>query len=118
MAGSACRHRWDVLWWAPNQRSTLPLPADSLAPTVLYKSIFLLVPPPALPPLQHPSDFTNDPSVIARHDRMAAINAALAVDLTGQVAADTLGGKPYSGIGGQASWRRVGRAAVGDLGQG
>lgn len=35
----------------------------------------------------HPTDFTNDPQVIARNDRMAAVNAALAVDLTGQVRA-------------------------------
>lgn len=35
----------------------------------------------------HPTDFTNDPQVIARNDRMAAVNAALAVDLTGQVGA-------------------------------
>ena len=53
-----------------------------------------------------PSDYTNDPSVIARQDRMIAVNAALAVDLTGQVAADTLGGRFYSGIGGQVDFIR------------
>lgn len=37
-----------------------------------------------------PSGFTNDPFQIARNDQMVAINSALAVDLTGQVAADTL----------------------------
>jgi len=37
------------------------------------------------------SDYTNDPAVIASNDRMIAINGALAVDLTGQVASDTLG---------------------------
>jgi hypothetical protein len=36
-----------------------------------------------------PSEFTNDPSVIARNDGMISINSALAVDLTGQVASDT-----------------------------
>lgn len=50
--------------------------------------------------------FTNDPFVIARHDKMAAINAALAVDLTGQVAADTLMGRFFSGIGGQVDFIR------------
>jgi acyl-CoA hydrolase len=52
------------------------------------------------------SDFTNDPSVIARNDNMVSINSALAVDLTGQVAADTLHGKFYSGIGGQVDFIR------------
>jgi acyl-CoA hydrolase len=56
----------------------------------------------------HPTDFTNDPQTIARNDRMAAVNAALAVDLTGQVAADTLPGRGtfYSGIGGQVDFIR------------
>jgi GNAT superfamily N-acetyltransferase len=53
-----------------------------------------------------PSDFTNDPWTIARNDRMVAINSALAVDLTGQVAADTLSGKFFSGIGGQVDFVR------------
>ena len=54
----------------------------------------------------HPSDFTNDPLVIAKNDQMIAINSALAVDLTGQVAADTLGGRFFSGIGGQVDFTR------------
>jgi acyl-CoA hydrolase/GNAT superfamily N-acetyltransferase len=53
-----------------------------------------------------PSDFTNDPMVIARNDRMIAVNSALAVDLTGQVAADTLKGQFFSGIGGQVDFIR------------
>lgn len=53
-----------------------------------------------------PSSFTNDPFTIARNDKMVAINAALAVDLTGQVAADTLGGRFFSGIGGQVDFIR------------
>jgi acyl-CoA hydrolase/GNAT superfamily N-acetyltransferase len=52
------------------------------------------------------SGFTNDPTTIARNDRMIAINAALAVDLTGQVAADTLLGRFFSGIGGQVDFIR------------
>jgi acyl-CoA hydrolase len=53
-----------------------------------------------------PSNFTNDPVVIARNERLFSINAALAVDLTGQVAADTLMGRFFSGIGGQVDFVR------------
>lgn len=53
-----------------------------------------------------PSDFTNDPFVIAQNSRMIAINSALAVDLTGQVAADTVAGRFFSGIGGQVDFIR------------
>jgi len=50
--------------------------------------------------------FTNDPFQIARNDSMIAINSALAVDLTGQVAADTVRGQFFSGIGGQVDFIR------------
>lgn len=53
-----------------------------------------------------PSEFTNDPFTIGRNDYMIAINSALAVDLTGQVAADTLMGRFFSGIGGQVDFIR------------
>ncbi|HMJ13875.1 MAG TPA: GNAT family N-acetyltransferase, partial [Polyangiaceae bacterium] len=53
-----------------------------------------------------PSEFTNDPTIIARNDDMIAINSALGVDLTGQVAADTLQGRFFSGIGGQVDFVR------------
>jgi acetyl-CoA hydrolase len=52
------------------------------------------------------SEFVNDPWVIARNDRMAAVNSAIQVDLTGQVNADSVGSKPYSGIGGQVDFIR------------
>lgn len=52
-----------------------------------------------------PSDFINDPFIIAKNARMIAINSA-SVDLTGQVAADTVGGKFFSGIGGQVDFIR------------
>jgi acyl-CoA hydrolase/ribosomal protein S18 acetylase RimI-like enzyme len=52
------------------------------------------------------SDFTNDPVIVARNENMVAINSALAVDLTGQVAADTVGGRFFSGIGGQVDFIR------------
>jgi len=50
--------------------------------------------------------FTNDPFVVAQNDRMVAINSALQIDLTGQVCADSLGTKPYSGFGGQIDFIR------------
>lgn len=53
-----------------------------------------------------PADYTNNPVVIAQHDRMVAINGALSVDLTGQVVADSLGPRFYSGIGGQVDFIR------------
>lgn len=52
------------------------------------------------------SEFTNDPFVISRNERMISINSALSVDLTGQVAADGVGGRFYSGIGGQVDFIR------------
>ena len=54
----------------------------------------------------HPIVYTNDPFTISRNDRMVAINSALQVDLTGQVCADSLGTKPYSGFGGQVDYIR------------
>lgn len=53
-----------------------------------------------------PSQYTNDPFLIARNDRMVAINSALEVDLTGQVCADSIGYRFYSGIGGQVDFVR------------
>jgi 4-hydroxybutyrate CoA-transferase len=54
----------------------------------------------------HPIAYTNDPFVIAKNDRMVAINSAIQVDLTGQVCADSIGTRPYSGVGGQADFIR------------
>jgi len=45
--------------------------------------------------------YTNDPFVIAKNPKVTAINSALQVDLTGQICADSLGTKFYSGVGGQ-----------------
>jgi acyl-CoA hydrolase/L-amino acid N-acyltransferase YncA len=53
-----------------------------------------------------PSDYVNDPFIIAQNDRMVAINAALEVDLTGQVCSDSLGYLFYSGTGGQVDFMR------------
>jgi len=49
----------------------------------------------------HRTEYVNDPFVIAKNDRMVAINSAIEVDLTGQVCADSIGPKLYSGVGGQ-----------------
>ena len=47
------------------------------------------------------TEYVNDPFVIAQNDRQVAINSAIEVDLTGQVCADSIGPKFYSGVGGQ-----------------
>ena len=49
----------------------------------------------------HRTEYVNDPFVIAQNERQVAINSAVEVDLTGQVCADSIGPKLYSGIGGQ-----------------
>lgn len=49
----------------------------------------------------HRTEYINDPFVIAQNERMVAINSAIEVDLTGQVCADSIGPKLYSGVGGQ-----------------
>jgi acyl-CoA hydrolase/GNAT superfamily N-acetyltransferase len=53
-----------------------------------------------------PIDYTNDPLVIARHDRMTPINTCLQIDLTGQATAESIGRKFFSGIGGQTDFMR------------
>jgi acyl-CoA hydrolase/GNAT superfamily N-acetyltransferase len=52
------------------------------------------------------SDYVNDPRRIAEQHKMVAINSALQVDLTGQVCADSIGTRFYSGIGGQVDFIR------------
>jgi 4-hydroxybutyrate CoA-transferase len=49
----------------------------------------------------HRTEYINDPFVIAQNDKQVAINSAIEVDLTGQVCADSIGPKLYSGVGGQ-----------------
>ena len=53
-----------------------------------------------------PCRYVNDPYVIAQNDKMVSINAALTIDLTGQVNSDSLGFRFYSGIGGQVDFVR------------
>lgn len=52
------------------------------------------------------SEFVNDPTVIARNDRLVSISSALEVDLTGQVCSDSMGYLVYSGIGDQVDFIR------------
>jgi acetyl-CoA hydrolase len=49
----------------------------------------------------HRTEYVNDPFNVAQNERMVAINSAIEVDLTGQVCADSIGTKLYSGVGGQ-----------------
>ena len=61
----------------------------------------------------HPTEYVNDPYTISRQNKMVAINIALEVDLTGQICADSLGDRFYSGIGGQVDFNRGAARSVG-----
>jgi acyl-CoA hydrolase len=50
--------------------------------------------------------YTNDTAIIRRNPKVTAINSAIEIDLTGQVCADTIGMKQYSGVGGQMDFIR------------
>lgn len=52
------------------------------------------------------SDYINDPFLISQNNQMTAINSALQIDVTGQVAADSIGDYLYSGVGGQVDFIR------------
>jgi acyl-CoA hydrolase len=54
----------------------------------------------------HRNRYTNDPYVIGQNHRMAAVNSALEVDLSGQVCSDSVGTRIYSGFGGQVDFIR------------
>jgi 4-hydroxybutyrate CoA-transferase len=49
----------------------------------------------------HPTEYVNDPFIIAQNEKMISINSAIEIDLTGQVCADSIGPRLYSGVGGQ-----------------
>ena len=61
----------------------------------------------------HTVDYTNNPFIIAQNRKMIAINSALEVDLLGQVCADTLGPKQFSGVGGQVDFVRGAKMSEG-----
>ena len=54
----------------------------------------------------HPCNRTNDTALIRKNPKVVAVNSAIQVDLTGQVCADSLGHRIYSGIGGQMDFIR------------
>jgi 4-hydroxybutyrate CoA-transferase len=54
----------------------------------------------------HPQEYVNDPFIIAKNCKMTAINSAIEVDITGQVCADSIGSKIFSGFGGQVDFIR------------
>jgi acyl-CoA hydrolase len=55
----------------------------------------------------HPVDFTNDPYLAAKNDKLMAINATLQIDLLGQCGSESFGPVPYSGTGGQSDFVRA-----------
>lgn len=61
----------------------------------------------------HPTEYVNNPSVITQQHKMVAINMALEIDLTGQVCADSIGSKFFSGVGGQVDFNRGAAKAAG-----
>jgi acyl-CoA hydrolase len=63
----------------------------------------------------HESSFTNDTALIRKNPKVTAINSAIEVDLMGQVCADSIGTKQYSGVGGQMDFIRG--AALADHGK-
>jgi len=63
----------------------------------------------------HPTDYVNDPFNIAQNEKMVAINSALQVDLTGQVCADSIGPRMFSGVGGQVDFIRGAARSKGGL---
>jgi len=62
-----------------------------------------------------PCDITNNTNLLRKIDRLVAVNSALQIDLTGQVCADSLGHKIYSGIGGQMDFIRGAAISRGGL---
>ncbi len=54
----------------------------------------------------HPQQYVNDPFIIAQNEKQVAINSAIEVDITGQVCADSIGTRIYSGFGGQVDFIR------------
>lgn len=59
------------------------------------------------------SEYTNNPHIISQNDKMISVNSAIEVDLTGQVCADSIGTRMYSGVGGQIDFVRGASQSVG-----
>ncbi len=54
----------------------------------------------------HPVDYVNDPYIIGKNDNMVSVNSCIQIDLMGQVAAESMGLKQFSGVGGQVDFIR------------
>lgn len=63
----------------------------------------------------HPTEYVNDPFVIAKNSKMVSINSAIEIDITGQVCADSIGARFYSGVGGQLDFVRGAARSKGGL---
>lgn len=63
----------------------------------------------------HPCDHVNDPFSAAQNERLTSINSALSIDLTGQVCADSIGHRIWSGVGGQVDFVRAARRSPGGV---
>ncbi|MFZ2950386.1 MAG: GNAT family N-acetyltransferase, partial [Desulfuromonadaceae bacterium] len=63
----------------------------------------------------HSSDYVNNPSIIAKNNKMISLTSATMVDLTGQIVSDSVGGLFYSGIGGQVDFIRGAGMSKGGL---
>ena len=63
----------------------------------------------------YPADWVNAPAVIRKNDNMISVNAAIEVDLTGQINASAIGGLPYSGTGGQLDFVRGAYSSKGGM---
>ncbi len=61
----------------------------------------------------HPENYVNDPWVIAQNNKLISINSALQIDVLGQIAADTIGPKQFSGVGGQIDFIRGAKRSIG-----
>ncbi|MDZ5460385.1 acetyl-CoA hydrolase/transferase family protein [Azohydromonas lata] len=61
----------------------------------------------------HPVDFTNDPWLAGRNDKLISVNATLQIDLFGQCGSESLGATPYSGTGGQSDFVRAANRSEG-----
>jgi acyl-CoA hydrolase/RimJ/RimL family protein N-acetyltransferase len=61
----------------------------------------------------HPTEYVNNSYIISQQNKMVAVNVALEIDLTGQVSADSLGTKFFSGFGGQVDFNRGAAKAPG-----
>lgn len=60
-----------------------------------------------------PVDVVNDPARVAKNDNLVSINSAISVDVMGQVAADMMGSRQFSGVGGQVDFVQAARLSKG-----